>query len=137
VGRGGGDESSSKERLGEHLGVWNSVSDVRTVQYMQKKVIPDHVECMQRMNVVTKGKVSENDWSMMMEMSNAGSTHLIQIPEVLQHLQIVAVHVPTQYLFRYHASCMNGSTRAATLFGREPDGAALDNLYEADYFPGK
>jgi hypothetical protein len=38
---------------------------------------------MQRMNVFTKGKVSENDWSMMMKMSNAGSTHLIQIPEVL------------------------------------------------------
>jgi hypothetical protein len=32
---------------------------------------------------------------------------------------------------------MNGSTRAATLFGQEPDGAASDNLCEADYFPGK
>jgi hypothetical protein len=26
-----------------------------------KKVIPDHVECMQRMNTVTKGRVSEKD----------------------------------------------------------------------------
>jgi hypothetical protein len=28
-----------------------------------EKVIPDHVECMQRMNVVTKGRMSEKDWA--------------------------------------------------------------------------
>jgi hypothetical protein len=36
---------------------------IQYVQKMQKKVIPDHVEGMQRMNVVTKGRVVEKDWA--------------------------------------------------------------------------
>lgn len=66
MGRGGGEESSCKECLGEHFEVWKLgilYVVVRYVQCLQKKVIPDHEECMQRMNVVTKGRVSEKDWA--------------------------------------------------------------------------